>query len=169
MRAVAMLAVLAGVAHADPPTATAELALAKQLAAVLDSGAPLGGLADPVEGVHVWWVPGSEETEQTQLHAGDKPSARFAGTNMTPWMQQHYGSEAAKDLRYALAHVDVAPKQPSDAAYQVDCTRTSDVRAPRAMLVGLALERRGGVKVTFVVRAGKLYVSSIHVLTPCEV
>jgi hypothetical protein len=169
MRALAIVALLGGVAHAGPPTAADEIALATKLAAVLDSGAPLGPLADPVEGVHVWWVPGAEEIEQTQLHAGDQPSARFATTNMTPWMQQHYGSEAATDLRYALAHLDVEPKHPDAAAYRIDCTRTTDVRAPRATLVGLALDRSGGVKITFVVRAGKLYVSSIHVRTPCEV
>jgi len=169
MRAVSVVCFLVATAHAKPPAAADETALASKLATVLASGAPLGTLADPDEGVHVWWVPGSEEIEQTRLHATDKPAAAFAKTEMTPWMQQHYGTEAAKDLRYALANLDVDPKRPDDPAYQIDCTRPTDVRAPRASLVGLTLERRGGIKVTFVIRAGKLYVSSIHQMTPCEV
>ncbi len=165
---ISVVCFLAATAHAKPPTAADETALARKLAVVLDSGAPLGELADPDEGVHVWWVPGSEEIEQAQLHAADKPAVVFAKTEMTPWWQQHYAGEAAKDLRYALAHLDVDPKRPDDVAYQVDCTRSADVRAPRATLVGLVLERHGGVKVTYVIRAGKLYVSSIHQMTPCE-
>jgi hypothetical protein len=169
MRAISVVCLLAATAHAKPPTAADEIALARKLAAALDSGGPLGELADPDEGVHIWWVPGAEEIEQTQLHAGDKPAAAFAKTEMTPWTQQHYGAEVAQNVRYSLAHLDVDPKRPNDPAYQVDCARTDDVRAPRATLVGLVLERHGGIKVTYVLRAGKLYVSSIHVMTPCEV
>lgn len=64
--------------------------------------------------------------------------------------------------------LDVDPKHPDADSYQVDCTR-GDVRAPRATLGHLTLDRRGGVKLTFVVRAGKVYLSSIHQMTPCEV
>jgi len=168
MRALLILAVLAAVAHANPPTAADEIALAKKLATALDNGGPLGTLVDPVEGVHVWWVPASEETEQTQLRAGDKIAARLADANMTPYMKAHYASMAADELRYAIAHLDVEPAHADAPIYQIDCTRTLDVRAHRAMLVGLAIDWPGAVKITFVVRAGKLYVSSIHMRTPCE-
>jgi hypothetical protein len=160
MRGAAILIATYAVASAAP---TAKLADA------LDRGAALGELADPNEGVHVWWTPGSEETEQAQFHAGDKPSDKLADVNMTPYMKQHYGNEVARGVRYAVAHLDVDPAKPDAPAYQIDCARSSDVRAPRAKLSNLVLERPGDVKVTFVVRAGKLYVSSIHLLTPCEV
>ena len=163
-----LIATSAAAAPVAKPTTADQIALSRALAAKLDSGAPLGDLVDPVEGVHVWWVPGSEEIEQTKLRAGDKPADSFAKTEMTPYVKQHYASDAAAEIRYALAHLDVDPKQPDGDAYQVDCMR-DDVRAPRATLSNLTLERRGGVKLTFVVRAGKLYVSSIHQMTPCEV
>jgi hypothetical protein len=169
MRWLAAL-VIVSVASAAPakPTAAQQIALAQKLAAVLDRGAPLGDLADPVEGVHVWWTPGSEEIEQAQFHAADKPADKLADVNMTPYMKLHYAGEVADDVRYALAHLDVDPAKPDAAAYQIDCGRT-DVRAPRATLSNLVLERAGAVKITFVVRSGKLYVASIHAMTPCEV
>jgi hypothetical protein len=168
LRWLAALLIVA-VASAAPakPTAAQQIALPQKLAAVLDRGAPLGDLADPVEGVHVFWTPASEEIEQTQFHATDKPADKLADVNMTPYMKQHYAGEVADDVRYALAHLDVDPAKPDAAAYQIDCGRR-DVRAPRATLSNLVLERAGAVKITFVVRDGKLYVSSIHAMTPCE-
>ncbi|HEY1548107.1 MAG TPA: hypothetical protein VGG28_09805 [Kofleriaceae bacterium] len=168
MRWLVAIAIVS-VASASPakPTTAQQIALAQKLAAALDRGAPLGDVADPVEGIHVWWTPGSEEIEQTQFRATDKPSAKLADVNMTPYMKQHYAGDVAAGVRYALAHLDVDPAKPDAAAYQIDCMR-SDVRAPRATLSNLVLERVGGVKVTFVVRNGKLYVSSIHAMTPCE-
>jgi hypothetical protein len=163
-----LIATAASAAPASKPTVADQIALSRAVAAKLDGGGPLGDLVDPVEGVHVWWVPGSEEIEQTRLHARDKPADLFAKTEMTPYVQQHYASDTAAEIRYALAHLDVDPKHPDADSYQVDCTR-SDVRAPRATLGHLTLERRGGVKLTFVTRAGKLYLSSIHQMTPCEV
>jgi hypothetical protein len=169
MRWLAAL-VIASVASAAPakPTTAQQIALAQKLAATLDRGTPLGDVADPVEGVHVFWTPASEEIEQTQFHATDKPSDKLADVNMTPYMKQHYTGQVAADLRYALAHLDVDPAKPDADAYQIDCMR-SDVRAPRATLANLVLERAGSVKITFVVRGGKLYVASIHAKTPCEV
>jgi hypothetical protein len=166
MRALAVMLLVSATADAKPPTNADVVKLAGRLATALDHDVPLGDLVDPQDGVHVWWPPGSEDIEMTQLHATDTPTTRFAKTEMTPWYQANYGKQAAIALRYALAHLDIAPKQPDAAQYAVDCTR-HDVQAPRAMLAGFVLERRGDVKVTFVTRGDKLYVASVHVEMPC--
>ena len=118
--------------------------------------------------MHLWQRPGVAFIDEAQLHAADKPSRRIAASSMNDYYIKSYAKLVAKSLRYTLAHVDVDPSKPGAAIYDVECGR--DTRLPaRATLSSFVLERKGDVKVTFVVRDGKLYVANVYLDDACGV
>ncbi len=129
----------------NTPTAADETALARKLAVVLDSGAAARRAGRSwTKACTSWWVPGSGEIEQAQLHAADKPRRGLREDRDDAVVAvQHYAGEAAKDLRYALAHLDVDPA-PRRCGVSGRLHRSADVRAPRATLAGPCSERHGG-------------------------
>jgi|HubBroStandDraft_6_1064221.scaffolds.fasta_scaffold495273_2 hypothetical protein len=167
MRALVLVMLLAAPVRAQPPTSEDAVILAGRLATALEDDVPLGDLVDPQEGLHVWQRPGVAFVDQTQFHAVDQPSKRIAASRMNAYYRENYARLVAAGLRYSLAHLDVDPRKPNAASYDLDC-EGEPMLPRRATLTRFVLERRGDVKVTFVVRNDKLYVASIYLDDPCS-
>ena len=175
-RSLAVLVVaLAAGADAAPVAAPAApkpadaLAVAGRLARALDRDQPLAGIADPEHGIRVWYEPASEPVQAGTLAGRGAPSRQLAKMFERPNLRTSYAHDAAASIRYALAHVEIEPRDPDAARFQVDCTNARDVHPVKALFAHGALVRRGDVEVRFVVRGARVYVSDVLVYDACMV
>jgi hypothetical protein len=170
--AVLVVALAAGAAAAPAPAAPKAadaLAVAGRLARALDRDAPLAGIADPVGGIRVWYEPASEPVQAGTLVGRGAPSRQLAKMFERPNLRASYAHDVAAGVRYALAHVELDPRDPDAARFQVDCMNPKDVHPPKALFAHGALVRRGAVEVRFVVRGARVYVSDVFVYDACMV